>query len=300
MEGTRNSFVPEDKISDAEKNGIPADIYSIAPRFFETFGIRMIAGEDFRPGVPAEDIAIVNQALADKAFPRQNPVGRRIFYYGRMVRIVGLVATTKSRSIGEDPHPCLYFPIAKDLRGNDSLSGITLVLRTRGNPAAYAPLVRQTIRDIDPTLAVFDVRTMDTHLSQALFLPRVAAFLFGLAGCMGLLISTIGIYGVVSFAVARRTKEIGIRMALGAKRAQVLGMVLKQGFMLTISGAALGLGVSLALSRMAASLLYGVSPTDTLTFILVPIFLLLIALMACLAPAQRAASLNPIRALRYE
>jgi predicted permease len=300
MEGTRNTFVPEDKISDAEKNGIPADIYSIAPRFFETFGIRMIAGEDFRPGVPAEDIAIVNQALADKAFPRRNPVGRRIFYYGRMVRIIGLVATTKSRSIGEDPHPCLYLPMAKDLRGNDSLTGMTLVLRTRGDPAGYAPRVRQTIRDIDPTLAVFDVRTMDTHLSQALFLPRVAAFLFGLAGCMGLLISTIGIYGVVSFAVARRTKEIGIRMALGAKRAQVLGMVLKQGFMLTISGAALGLGVSLALSRMAASLLYGVSPTDTLTFILVPIFLLLIALMACLAPAQRAASLNPIRALRYE
>jgi predicted permease len=300
MEGTRNTFVPEDKISDAEKNGIPADIYSIAPRFFETFGIRMIAGEDFRPGVPAEDIAIVNQALADKAFPRRNPVGRRIFYYGRMVRIIGLVATTKSRSIGEDPHPCLYLPMAKDLRGNDSLTGMTLVLRTRGDPAGYAPRVRQTIRDIDPTLAVFDVRTMDTHLSQALFLPRVAAFLFGLAGCMGLLISTIGIYGVVSFAVARRTKEIGIRMALGAKRAQVLGMVLKQGFMLTVSGAALGLGVSLALSRMAASLLYGVSPTDTLTFILVPIFLLLIALMACLAPAQRAASLNPIRALRYE
>jgi len=300
MEGTRNSFVPEDKISDAEKNGIPADIYSIAPRFFETFGIRMIAGEDFRPGVPAEDIAIVNQALADKAFPRQNPVGRRIFYYGRMVRIVGLVATTKSRSIGEDPHPCLYFPIAKDLRGNDSLSGITLVLRTRGNPAAYAPLVRQTIRDIDPTLAVFDVRTMDTHLSQALFLPRVAAFLFGLAGCMGLLISTIGIYGVISFAVARKTKEIGIRMALGARRAQVLGMVLKQGLLLTVSGSAIGLGMSFALSRMAASLLYGVSPTDTLTFLLAPMLLLLIALMACLSPARRAASLDPIRALRYE
>jgi predicted permease len=300
MAGTRNTFVPEDKISDSANNGIPADIYSIAPRFFETFGIRMIAGEDFRPGVPAEDIAIVNQALADKAFPRQNPVGRRIFYYGRMVHIVGLVATTKSRSIGEDPHACLYFPIAKDLRGNDSLTGITLVLRTRGNPAGYASQVRQMIRGIDPTLALFDMRTMDTHLSQALFLPRAAAFLFGIAGCMGLLISTIGIYGVISFAVARRTKEIGIRMALGARRAQVLGMVLKQGFTLTVCGSAIGFGLSLALSRMAASWLYGVSPTDTLTFILAPMLLLVIALMACLAPAQRAASLNPIRALRYE
>ena len=300
MEGTRNSFVPEDKISDSAKNEIPADIYSVAPRFFETFGIRMIEGEDFRPGVPAEDIAIVNQALADKAFPRQNPVGRRILYFGGMVRIIGLVATTKSRSIGEDPHACLYLPIAKDLRGNDSLTGITLVLRTRGDPAGYAPQVRRTIGGIDPTLALFDVRTMDTHLSRALFLPRVAAFLFGLAGCMGLLISTVGIYGVISFAVARRTKEIGIRMALGARRAQVVGMVLKQGFMLTVSGSAIGLSLSLALSRMAASLLYGVSPTDTLTFILAPMLLLVIALTACLVPAQRAASLNPIRALRYE
>ena len=99
-----------------------------------------------------------------------------------MVRVAGLVATAKSRSLGEDPQPCLYFPIARDLRGNDSLTGITLVLRTRDNPAGYAPLVRQAIRGIDPTLAIFDVRTMEAHLSQALFLPRAAAFLFGFAG----------------------------------------------------------------------------------------------------------------------
>ena len=298
LEGTQNSFVPE--ADGREQNPIRADIYSVAPRFFETFGIRMIDGEDFRPGVPSEDIVIVNQALAGQAFPNQNPIGRRISYLGRTVRITGLVATTKSRTIGEDPHPCLYFPIARDLRGNDSLTGITLVLRTRGNPAGYAPLVRQTIRNIEPALAVFDIRTMDTQISKALFLPRVAAFLFGLAGFMGLLISTVGIYGVVSFAVARRTKEIGVRMALGAGRAQVLGMVLKQGLVLTVAGSAIGLGLALALSRVAASLLYGVSPTDTLTFILVPVLLLLIALMACLAPAKRAASLDPIRALRWE
>ncbi len=244
MVGTQNSFVPDDKSFGNDKKGIIADIYSIAPRYFETFGIRVIAGEDFRPGVPAEDIAIVNQALAGKAFPNQNPIGRRIFYYGRTIRIAGLVATTKSRTIGEDPRPCLYLPIARDLRGNDSLTGITLVLRTRGNPAGYAPRVRQSIRDIDPALAVFDIRTMDKHLYQALFLPRAAAFLFGFAGFMGLLISTVGIYGVISFAVARRTREIGIRMALGARRGQVLAMVLKQGLGLTAIGSAMGLGVS--------------------------------------------------------
>ncbi|MGH9629502.1 MAG: ADOP family duplicated permease [Bryobacteraceae bacterium] len=300
MEGTQNSFVPEDNIPGAEKNQISADIYSIAPRFFETFGIRMIHGEDFRPGVPAEDVVIVNQALAARAFPGQNPVGRRILYQGRVVRIIGLVATTKSRTIGEDPRPCLYFPIARDLRGNDSLTGMTLVLRTRGNPAGYVPRVRQTIRNIDPGLAVFDVRTMDTQLSQALFFPRAAAFLFGLAGIMGLIIAAVGLYGVISFQVARRTKEIGIRMALGARRAQVLGMVLKQGLVLTITGSAAGIALALALSRMTASLLYGVNPADTLTFILVPVLLLAIALVACLVPARRAASLDPIGSLRYD
>jgi predicted permease len=300
LEGTQNSFVPQGELGAKDASPIIADIYSVTPRFFATFGIRMIDGEDFRPGVPVEDIAIVNQALADKAFPKQSPVGRRISYLGRTVRITGLVATTKSRSIGEDPHPCLYFPIARDLRGNDSLTGMTLVLRTSGNPAEYASGVREIIRRIDPALAIFDVRTMEMQLSQALFLPRAAALLFGLAGVMGLLIATVGIYGVISFAVARRTKEIGVRMALGARRGQVLGMVLAEGALLTAAGCVIGLGLALAVSRVAASLLYGVSPRDALTFIAIPVGLFAIAIAACMVPARRAASLDPMRALRYE
>ncbi len=190
--------------------------------------------------------------------------------------------------------------MARDPRGNDSLTGMTLVLRTHGNPAGYAPLMRLAIRNIDPALAVFDVRTMDTQLAQALFLPRATALLFGLAGLMGLLISTVGIYGVVSFSVARQTREIGVRMAMGARRGQVLGMVLKQGLILTVTGSAIGMGLAIALGRMASSLLYGVSPTDTLTLVLVPALLLFVALVACLVPARRAASLDPIHALRYE
>ena len=300
MEGTQNTFVPEDKIGSKQDSNIRADIYAVGPAYFETFGIRMFDGEDFRPGLPSEDIAIVNQALAAKAFPNQNPIGRRIQYFGKMLRIIGLVATTKSRSIGEDPHPCLYLPIEKDLKGNDSLTGMTLAVRTRGNPASYAQSIRQIFRDIAPDLAVFDVRTMDTHLTKALFLPRVAAFLFGLAGIIGLLISTIGIYGVISFAVARQTKDIGIRVALGARRGQILAMVLKQGILLTTIGAAIGFAIALAASRTAASLLYGISPTDALTFTAVPILLLLIASAACLIPARRAASLDPNRALRCD
>jgi predicted permease len=298
--GTSSVFVPDDKMADPENNRIQADIYSVAPGFFETLGIRFMSGDDFRPGSPAEGVVIVNQALADSGFPAQNPIGRRVSYGGRMLRIIGVVATAKSRTIGEDSRPCLYFPIAQDLAEGHSPTGITLLVRTRGNPAGYAPLVRRKIRDIDPALAVFDVRTMDTHLTNALLLPRVAAFLFGLAGFMGLLISTVGIYGVISFGVARKTREIGIRMALGASRLRVLGMVLRQGLALTVIGSAIGLGLALALARTAASLLYGVSPSDTVTFIAVPAFLLLTAAAACLAPAKRAASLDPLRALRHE
>jgi predicted permease len=295
MEGTQNGFLPEDS-----KTPITADIYNIAPGYFETFGIPLLAGEDLRAGTGGADTVIVNQALAAKAFPNQNPIGRRIGYFGKTLRITGMVATTKSRTISEDPHSILYFPIANNLRGNDSLTGMTLVLRTRSNPAAFAPVVRQTIREIDPALAIWDVRTMEAHLSQALFAPRAAAVLFGFGGLMGLLISTIGIYGVINFAVARQTREIGVRMALGARRAQVLTMVLKQGLLLTFTGSGIGLALALALSRVAGSLLYGVSATDALTFIAVPLFLLTVALSACLIPARRAASLDPIRALRYE
>jgi predicted permease len=297
MEGTQNGFVPDDKIGQP-KSSIIADIYAVAPGFFDTFGIRLLAGADFRRGDTAGDIAIVNQALVDKAFPRQDAVGRRIQYFGKMIRIAGVVATTKSRSIGEEPRPCLYFPLEQVLKGNDSQTGITLVVRTAGDPAGYVRDVRQRIHDIDPALPLFDVRTLDAHLSEAMYFPRATALLFGLAGMMGLLIATIGIYGVVSFTVARQAKEIGIRIALGATRRQVVGQILTQGMTLAIPGAMAGLAIALGLSRLAASLLYGVSATDAVTFTAVPAFLLSIAALACLVPARRAASLDPIKALR--
>ena len=295
LEGTQNGFT-----AGIDKTAIIADIYAISPGFFDTFGIRMISGEDFRPGIPADDIAAVNQALADKAFPKQSPLGHTISYFGRTVRITAVVGNAKSRTIGEDPHPVLYFPIERELRGNDSLTGITLALRTRGNPGAFATAVRQTIAGIDPSLAIFDVRTMDAQIEKAMFLPRVSATLFGVAGLMGLLISIVGIYGVISFSVARQTKDIGIRVALGARREQVLGMVLRQGLTLTLAGSAIGMMAALGLSRVTASLLYGVSPTDGLTFAAVPAVLFGIAAIACLVPARRAARLDPMNALRRD
>ena len=295
MEGTQNGFTPE-----PGKDIMVADIYSVTPGFFATLGIRFIGGEDFRPGVPAEDIAIANQALASKAFGGENPVGRVIEYQGRHVRINGLVTTTKSRTIGEEPRPALYFPMLRELRGNDSLTGMTLLVRTSGEPGVYMTAMRQLIRSIDPGLAVFEVRTMDSQISRALYPPRAAASLFGISGVMGLIIAAVGLYGVMSFVVAGRTTEIGIRMALGARRIQVLGTVLRHGLGLTAAGCVVGLCLALALGRATASLLYGVSPTDTATYIAVAALLLVIAAAACLMPARRAASVDPIITLKYE
>ena len=237
IEGTQNSFTPEGRIADGEKRRDPRRHLLRRAAIFRDLRHSHVGWRRFPSRRRAPTTSSSSTRLRrTRPFPNQNPIGRRISYLGRKVRIAGLVATTKSRTIGEDPHPCLYFPMARDPRGNDSLTGMTLVLRTRGNPAGYAPLVRLAIRNIDPALAVFDVRTMDTQLAQALFLPRATALLFGLAGLMGLLISTVGIYGVVSFSVARQTREIGVRMAMGARRGQVLGMVLKQGLILTVTG----------------------------------------------------------------
>ncbi len=298
MEGTQNTFSVEDGA--AGKQSIQADIFSVSPGYFDTLGIRLLDGADFREARPPADVVVLNQAAAARAFPGQTAVGREIQYFGRRVRIVGVVATTKIRSIGEDPRACLFFPIVRAVRGNDSLTGMTLVLRTGGSPAAFSAPVRQAIREVDAELPVFDIRTMEAHLSRALVFPRMAALLFGLAGCMGLAIASVGIYGLISFAVARRTREIGIRMALGAGRGRVLASVLKHGLGLTVVGSVLGMGLALVAGRVASSLLYAISAHDAVTLIAAPAFLLLVAAAACLGPARRAASVEPLRALRWE
>ena len=293
-------FIAEERAADPKSPRVPADIYGVGPRFFETMGTALLAGDVVRFDQGAtEGIAIVNDAFARAAFPNQTALGRRFVGDGKRLEIVGVVATAKSRTIGEDPRPSIYLPLLNDYSA-EVRRRVTLVVKTRDAAATYAGPIREAIRRADPSLAVFDVRTMESHLHDALLVPRLAGWLSAIAGCIGLAIATIGVYGVISFAVARRHREIGIRLAVGARPRTVLMMILKQGLTLALIGTGLGFLAGLGATRFAASLLYGVNPTDPLTFVAVPSCLMAVALVACLLPARAAARLDPVEVLRSE
>ena len=294
-------FVAEERASDPARERVRTDIYTVAPRFFETMGIPFVEGDDFRADQDdTGGIAIVNAAFARAVFQNEPVIGRRIVGDGKQLRIVGVVATAKSRTIDEAPRPSIYLPVLQEYSAGQASRGVTLVVRTADNAASYTGAMRDAIRRADPSLAVFGVRTMESHLLDALLLPRLASTLSTIAGCIGLAIASIGVYGVISFAVARRRREIGIRLAIGARPSAVLVMMLKQGLTLTLIGTALGLLAAIGVTRFAASLLYGVTPRDTLTFVAVPLLLTSVALLACLLPARAAARLDPVEVLRTE
>jgi ABC-type antimicrobial peptide transport system permease subunit len=178
--------------------------------------------------------------------------------------------------------------------------GYTLVAHTRGNPALLAGPLRRQVFALDPAMAVYNEETMDEHIGSAYFLPRMAATLFGVFGAIGLVLAAIGLYGVMSYGVSRRTREIGIRMAVGARPGAVERLIVRRGLVLAFISLALGWPAAWLLSRVAASFLYGIRAHDPLTFAAVPVVLIMIALAACWIPARRAASINPTEALRAE
>jgi ABC-type antimicrobial peptide transport system permease subunit len=196
--------------------------------------------------------------------------------------------------------PVLYRSLVQSIAGDPSLMGYSLVVRTAGNPATLTEAVRQQIHALDPTMAIFNEETMEEHVRTAFFLPRLAATLFGTFGCIGLVLAAVGLYGVMSYTVSRRTREIGIRMALGAQPGSVERLILRQGLVLSLISIALGWPAAWLISKLASSFLYGIQPHDAFTFALVPPLLAAIALAACWVPAHRAASIEPMQALRAE
>jgi predicted permease len=280
---------------------LTVDLYMATAGYFDTMGIPQIAGRDFsNEGAAAPRVAVVNEAFVRQLFKNENPIGQRVSGGGVSYQIIGVVKNTKSRTLGEQQRPVLYRSLAQSVGSDPSFLGYTVVVRSAGDAAGLASAVRGEIRALDPTLAVFNIETMEEHLRGALFLPRLAGTLFGVFGVVGLLLAAVGLYGVMSYAVSRRTREIGIRMALGAQLGGVQRLIVWQGMVLVLIAVVLGLGMALAVARLFTSILYGVRPLDLVTFTFVPLFLSSVALLACWIPSRRAARVDPLTALRYE
>jgi predicted permease len=294
-----SNFVP-DGPEKARSGRVRTDIYTVGPLFFETFGIAVRSGEPLTTAAGSRRIAMVNDAFAQAAFGESSPIGRRILGDGKALDVVGIVATAKSRTIGEAPKPAIFLPILTEYTAGHARRGVTLAVKTSGAPLAHAEPLRQAIRAADPSLAVFDVRTLETHIADALLVPRLLWGVAATGGFIGLALAIVGMYGVISFAVTRRSRELGIRLAIGALPREVLMLVLRQGLTLAAVGTALGIVVALGLTRFAASLLYEVAPTDPVTFAIVPLIVLAVTAAACLVPARAAARLDPVDVLRSE
>ncbi len=269
--------------------------------YFETMGIPRVAGRDFAAEpAGAPKAAVINEALAQRLFQNEDAIGRRITGGGATYQIVGVVKNTKSRTLGEEVRPILYRSLEQDIGREPSFLGYTLLVRSAGNSAGLARAVEREIHSLDPTLAVFNTETMEEHLRNALFLPRLAGALFGIIGVVGLLLAAVGLYGVMSYTVSRRTREIGIRLALGAGSGGVQRLIVRQGMLLTGIALVLGLAAALAVAKLSTAILYGVPPHDLVTFTAAPLFLAAIAFLACWIPSRRAAMVDPLTALRYE
>jgi predicted permease len=297
---SNSRFRALDRVSDPTSERIGADIYGVAPGYFETLGISRLAGGDFGGQPTGDQSAIVNDAFARSVFPGESPLGRWFVGDGRKLRVIGLVSTTKSRTIGETPRPSIYLPILDTYSQELAPRGVTLVVRTSGDATAYAGTIREALRDVDPLLAVYDVRTMASHLRDAYLVPRLTGMLSTAAAGIGVMLALIGMYGVAWSAVSRRRREFGVRLAVGATPREIMTMILRRGLVLASIGTAAGCLAGWAVTRFAGGLLYGVSPTDAVTFVTVPAALALVTLLACAAPARSAARVNPADALRSE
>src|SRR5277367_76114 len=278
------------------------DLYMVTAGYFETMGIPRIAGRDFgNESATAPKVAVVNEVFVAQLFKNEDPIGQIVTGGGTTYQIIGVVKNTKSRTLGEQLRPVLYRSLEQNVASDPSFLGYTVVVRSAGDSTAgVASAVRGEIRTLDPTLAIFNAVTMEEHLRDAFFLPRLAGTLFGVFGFVGLLLAAVGLYGVMSYAVSRRRREIGIRMSLGAQAAGVQRLILWQGMALVLIAVVLGLALAFALAKLFTSILYGVRPHDLVTFTFVPLFLAAVALLACWIPSRRAARVDPLIALRYE
>jgi predicted permease len=298
--GSTERFRSEgDRLSGGRHDAVNANV--ISPQYFRTLGIPVLAGRDFdqRDAAEGAPAAIVNAAFARMHFADRAAdavLGKRISSdgpEGPWREIVAVVGDSKYGSLTEEPTPILYLPLSQNHE-----TGMVLYARTRVDPAGLIPGLRAALQSAEPNLPIVELRTTTETLARSLYLARTAATLLGAFASLALLLAAIGVYGVTSFSVAQRTREIGVRMALGARAADVLSLVLGQGMRLIAIGVGLGLTLALAAGKFVESFLYGVSGRDAMTLAVVPLVLTAVGFAACLWPARRAVRMDPLAALR--
>ena len=269
----------------------------VTPSYFATMGLLTLQGRVLRDSdtTTSAPVVVINQTTAERFFPGRDPIGAQMRFWGTSRTIVGVVTNERFQGLTEVPPIAAYTPLSQ----TPSATG-ALLLRTALDPATFSTAAERVIHDIDPGLAVFAVEPLDLTISRSVSQRRFTAFLLGSFAALAVILAAIGVHGLLSYNVARRRQEIGIRMALGAGRGAVLGLVLREGLVIITAGLIVGLAGALALTRLLQALLFGVSPTDPLTFVVVAAVLTVVALVATFLPARRAARVDPLPALRTE
>ena len=297
--GLLRSVFPEG-LDTTTRDRILVQVNSIGADYFATLGIPLARGRDFThadaDGAPG--VVVINETMANQFWPGEDAIGKRFKFFGNQefTTVIGIAKNSKYNGVAEDPIPFIYQPI----RQNYAPTAV-LHVRAEGNAAGLASAVRREVREIDPTLSVFNVRTLEEQVSQSLAPLRINVIMLGAFGILALLLASIGLYGVASYAVTQRTREIGVRMALGARRSSVLGLVLGRGIIVVAIGVAIGLIAAAALApRVPANLLPNVNARDPMTFATTAILLVAVALIANYIPARRATRIDPLIALKGE
>ncbi len=274
-----------------------ADFRRVNQHYLRTLRIPLLRGRNFTEQEVRQSakVVVISELLASQVFPSEEPIGKRLVMAmgDQVFEIIGVAGDIRHRSLEAQPFPAMYMPTYATGRAN-------LVIRTQGDPTNIAAAVRKEVQAIDPDQPVADVKTMEQWLDAAVAAPRYRTALLGLFALLALVLASTGIYGVMSYSVAQRTHEIGVRMALGARQLDVLKLVVRQGMGLVLIGVALGLVGAIALTRVMSTLLFGVGAKDPVTFAVVATLLSLVAFVACYIPARRATKVDPLEALRYE
>jgi len=270
----------------------------VSPRYFSTMKIPLVTGRDFRDSDDAgtAPVAIVNEYFAGKFWPDQDPVGRTFWAAGKLWTVVGVAKAGKYNSLDESPLSFFYIPFQQFVPDLD----LNICLRVKGDPQMMVETVHREVHALDANVELWGAMPLTDHCEGAFMAQRIASRLLALLGIVALLLAAMGVYGVMSYAVRQRTQEFGIRLALGASRHNLLGLVVGRGMMLALTGLVIGLVLALSVSRLLAAFLYGISPYDPLTFICITLFLAIVALTACYLPALRVTKLDPMTALRCE